>query len=173
MSEAVGKNPKTLADRSAAEASGKGPAGEVEDMLQQEHAALQEAVSEYPTFTREVASISPESFAKLKEELGMGPGDMLVGLPAEAAAQYELSHGDEVLTSKDGKTVMFEGKTVRVVTATPKGPLTKCMLSKAIRQETGLKDHRETGTGKAEMVPFTLVIIGGKKILWLKAGQKE
>jgi|WetSurMetagenome_2_1015567.scaffolds.fasta_scaffold286663_2 hypothetical protein len=144
----------------------------IEETISQDRAALQEAVREYPTFVKEVASFSPESAKILKQELGMGDKDLIVGLPEDVARQFELKHGESVTLSVDGKAVLLEERNNRLVTSTPKGPLTKCALSKGIRKETGLKDHRETGTGKAEMIPFTMVVIGGRKVLWLKVDQK-
>ncbi len=102
----------------------------------------------------------------------MVKGDLLVGLPPDIATQFEMHHGDKIRLSADGKTILLGDGTIHLVTSTLKGQLTRVAISKMIRQTTGLKDHRETGTDKAELVPFTVVTIDGQKVLWLKTTEK-
>ena len=144
----------------------------VDDAVAQAVGAVREVVPEYPTFSAPVASFSPESADALKIALGIGSNDLLVGIPEVFAPQLGLNHGDTVSVSTDGTTIILGGKQIRVVTRTPKGPLTKCGVSKGIRKVTGLQDHRETGTGTAETIPFTVVTIDGEKAVWLKVNQK-
>lgn len=137
-----------------------------------EGVALREVVREYPTFLKPVASISEDSATALKKEFKIGPSDLIVGVPSEAAEEFGLAHGDTVRITTDGTTIILGDRQIRLATCTPKGNLTKCMLSFGIRKVTGLKDHRETSTGSAETVPFTVVVIGGERAIWLKVSEK-
>lgn len=135
--------------------------------------ATKEVIPEYPTFTKKVASVSPNSAKELKKELGISNNDLLVGLPADIASQFGFNHGDKIQIAKDGATIFLGNREIRLVTSTPKGPLTKFMLSKEIRDNTKLQDHRETGTGKPDTVPVTVVKIDGKEVLWIKTSEKN
>ncbi len=133
-----------------------------------------EVVPEYPVFVREVASVSPESASALKKEFGISDDDLIVGMPAHYALMLGgFEHGQKVQLSLDGKTLFLGDREIRFATSTPKGPLTKFMFSKGIRTRSGLQDHRETGTGAADLLPVTAVKIGGQTVLWIKAGDKN
>lgn len=133
-----------------------------------------EIVPEYPVFVRDVASISPESATALKREFGISDNDLIVGMPAHYALMLGgLEHGQRVQLSLDGQTLFLGDREIRFATGTRKGPLTKFMFSRGIRQRSGLQDHRETGTEKADLVPVTAVKIGGQTVLWIKAGDKN
>lgn len=127
-----------------------------------------EVVAESPILTREVASFSKQSASALKAELGLRPNDLLVGIPASEANRLGLTHGEEIKVTTDGQSLLFNGQTIKTVTHTPAGVLRKIALSKGIRGATGLKDHRETGTGKADSVTLQVIMIGDQKAVLLR-----
>lgn len=131
-------------------------------------AAAMEVLSEYPTFAKEVASISVESAKALKAELGLQDEDLLVGLPVDVAEKFRMAHGDAILLTTDGQTVILSERAVRVITRTTKGTLAKKLaLSKGIRTVTGFKDHREGENAQADTCKFTIVEINGQKAIRL------